>query len=261
MRGFAAIKIALVLALFLAVIGISAFFYFNYDIPILMYHHIAAGAPGDSLSVSPDNFEKQMRYLDENGYSVLTLEELAAFLDRNKLRPRHTVAITFDDGYEDNYIHAFKILRKYNFPAAVFVSPDLVGKKGYLNWRQIKEMSENGIAIGSHTLTHAYLPSLNSDQIMKELQISQKILAKKLNRPTFYLCYPVGGFSKAVQEIASSLGYRMAFSTNRGIIKTRRNEDLLALRRIKIKSSANRFVLWAKLSGYYNLFRKVKDPY
>jgi peptidoglycan/xylan/chitin deacetylase (PgdA/CDA1 family) len=256
------IKIGLFIALFFLVIAFSSFLYYNYQIPILMYHHIDGGHHRNSLYVSPENFEKQMRFLRKNNYRVISINELLFLLRQDKPRPHHIVAITFDDGYKDNYSNAFKILRKYKFPAAIFISPGLVGKAGYLNWPQIKEMSENGIIIGSHTLTHAYLPGLSRDKIIRELKLSKDIIVEKLNPPINALCYPIGEFSKEIQDIARSVvGYELAFTTNRGVIKTPRNEDLFALRRIKIKDSANTFVLWAKLSGYYNLFRKVKDPY
>lgn len=261
MRHARLIKIFLIVTLFLALVGFSSFLYYNYDVPILMYHHIAAGPEGNSLYVSPENFEKQMKYLYDNKYQVMSIDQILIMIKQGLRRPRHAVAITFDDGYKDNYTHAFKILKKYNFSAAVFVSMDLIGKKGYLSQQELEEMAQDDIIIGSHTLNHAYLPGLSDDEVMRQLKVSKEILTEKFNPRVITLAYPVGGFSKEIQEFAKLAGYEAAFSTNRGIKKSRRNEDLYAIRRIKIKDSASHFVLWAKLSGYYNLFRKVKDPY
>ena len=117
----------------------------HYTVPILMYHYINDGEPSRSrLGVSPKSFERQMRFLKEHKYNVLALDELVDLIKYKKSLPPNTIAITFDDGYLDNYTNAFPILKKYELPAAIFVVINMIGKRlgkeEYMDWRQIEEL-------------------------------------------------------------------------------------------------------------------------
>ncbi len=166
-----AIKIFL---LFLVAIILSFAVYLSmllrhYTVPILMYHYIDSGeAKKSRLGVSPEVFEKQMRFLKIHKYNVLPLEKIVELIKAKKLIPRKTVAVTFDDGYSNNYTYAYPVLRKYNLPAAIFVVMDRIGthlgNDDYMDWQQIQELSSHGlIAIGSHTLTHRNLSEVKSE--------------------------------------------------------------------------------------------------
>ena len=135
----------------------------NYTVPILMYHYVNDEEPLRSkLGVSVAGFEKQMRFLKEHRYNVVTLNELVDLLRGKKKIPLNTVAITFDDGYLDNYTNAYPILKKLKLPAAIFVVVNRVGKRlgndEYMTWQQIHEMADSGlITIGSHSMNHPNL--------------------------------------------------------------------------------------------------------
>ena len=257
-------KIFLVTALviILAVTGFYCYVRPKYVVPILMYHHIDERGGVSSLSVSPENFRRQMRFLSEHDYNVISLAELVqAKLEKKRLAP-NAVVLTFDDGYEDNYTFAYPILKEYNLPATAFVIVNFIDKEGYLTFRQIEEMTSPGlIAIGSHTLSETFLPGRNRKELEQEIGLSKKILESKFNKRIDFFCYPFGHFSPGIQEIVKRYGYSAACTTNRGKRQTYLNDDLFALKRIKIKDSANPFVFWAKLSGYYNLFRRAREPY
>ena len=94
-------------------------------IPILCYHRF--GPKASKLTVTKASFESQMDYLAANGYHVVPLETVRAFLDAKEPLPRKTVAITIDDGYRSTYEVAFPVLRKHGFPATVFLYSDFVG--------------------------------------------------------------------------------------------------------------------------------------
>ena len=90
-----------------------------------------------SLAVRPDDFDKQMQYLSDNGYNTITPDELYDSLAGNKELPENPVLITFDDGYEDNYTNAYPILKKYGFKGTIFVISSFLGKnKNYITWDQ-----------------------------------------------------------------------------------------------------------------------------
>ena len=148
-------------------------------IPAMMYHHVNH-EPEDSISITPQNFEMQIKYLAEEGYKSLHLPEFFDYLKDWNI-PEKLVLITFDDGYADNFIHAYPILKKYNmkatiFPITAFIK-DKIGKRGdllpnfellrrtssvkgglddFLTWEEMKEMRSSGsIDIQAHCHTHA----------------------------------------------------------------------------------------------------------
>ncbi len=253
------IFIGLLIIFFLAGLGIFAYRSL-YTVPVMMYHSIAV-AQNDreyANSVSPERFQYQMDFLRRHGYRVLSLDEYVAGRRAGESFCCKSAVITFDDGLENNYTHAGPILREYSFPAAFFVVADFYGREGYLNWEQIKELSRSGITIGSHTVNHVYLPGADRQKRIQEITESKKILESVLGRPVHYLAYPIGGFNEEIKEIVHQAGYQAAFATNRGY--DRFNRDVFEVNRIRFKDSDGVIELWAKLSGFYNLFRKSKSP-
>ena len=248
----------IVSALFLSAILFAAVILpSKYVTPILMYHHIQVSSRDDRLSVSPANFKKQMDFFSKQKYKVISLEELTNLIKGQKPIPPKTVVITFDDGYEDNYIYAFPVLKKYNFPAVIFIITDKIGKTGYADWAEIKEMSENNIEIGSHSQSHPWLPDLKDEKkLQEEILWSKKILEYKLDCPLKFFCYPGGGISNQVKQAVIDAGYLGACATHPGAGYDK--YDLYALRRIKITDTDNLISLWVKTSGYYTLFKKKK---
>ncbi len=253
------------IAITLIAVGLGAFYQAwlrpRYTVPVLMYHYLGDGQ--GSLYVSAGHFERQMAYLKERHYQVISLEELAHGIENGKGFPSKTVAITFDDGTEDNYTEGFPIFKKYAVPVTIFIQTqkmDSVYKdKHLLSWPQAQEMAAGGISFGSHTRTHAYLPDLSEAQLRDEIFGSKQDLDEHLGLAVRFLCYPVGGFTEQAKAVAREAGYRGAFTTNRGA--QRLNTDLFALKRVKVKNNDLDipFNFALKLSGYYNLLRSVKE--
>lgn len=255
-------NIFLIIFVFLVIIigGFLLWLPGHYVVPIIMYHQVTYTDRPQTNWVSPENFEWQMAYLKDHGYNVIRLHELVEAIEEGRSLPRKTAVITFDDGYENNYTQAFKILKKYHFPAIIFVPSDRVNTEHYLTWEQIKEMIAAGIDIGSHTRTEAYLPDLMVERQRNEIQASKDILEQNLGITVEYFAYPIGGFSDGIKEIVKNAGYKAACTTNRGY--DRFNKDLYELNRIRFSDKdIRKDYLWIKLSGYYNLFRKEKNPY
>ena len=129
--------------------------------------------------MSPESFERQMRFLRERKYNIVSLEELTDLIKNKKKIPPMTVAVTFDDGYLDNYTHAYPVLKKYNIPAAIFVVINRIGKHlvndDYMSWSQIREISESGlITIGSHSMSHPNLSEISLEEQLKEEILESK---------------------------------------------------------------------------------------
>ncbi|MFA6357107.1 MAG: polysaccharide deacetylase family protein [Candidatus Omnitrophota bacterium] len=260
-------KIFLVLSL--VIIFLVTFYFFGlspkYTVPILMYHNI--GHEAGSFYVSPENFAKQMEYIKKHGYEVITLDELVESTKDKKPLKRNKVVITFDDGYKDNFEYAYPILKKYGFPATIFIITDFAGKsfengKEFLSWDQIILMSRDRISLGSHTKTHLNLGQpIDEKAALEEITGSKRAIEQQINMPVNYFCYPSGAFCQASKKMVMDAGYKGAVTTNRG--EDRFNRNIFELKRIKVTNSdtVKPLSFQVKLSGYYNILRQEKKPY
>jgi peptidoglycan/xylan/chitin deacetylase (PgdA/CDA1 family) len=185
------------------------------EVPVLNYHKI--DTMQIALSVAPEEFDKQMQYLSENGYHTVTPDQLFKALKKGIPLPDKPILITFDDGYEDNYVNAYPILKKYNFTATFFVITDFISHDPrFMTWDQVKEMAENGFTIGSHTVNHVPLTELNADQITTELTASSQKLEQELGVRPRYFAYPTGTYNDEIRHLVQKAGYKMAFTVRYG---------------------------------------------
>jgi peptidoglycan/xylan/chitin deacetylase (PgdA/CDA1 family) len=251
----------LVLAAFVA--AGSWFFSKQYAVPILMYHSVnpVSDRERNRLIVPVEIFDRQMRFLKEHNYNVVSLDSLIPLLEAKKKIPPKTVAITFDDGYKDNYTYAFPILKKYQLPATNFIIVQEVGRSqdDRLSWKQIKEMQDSGlIKIGSHSIGPDPLYKMKTEQeLRRQIFDSKKILEEKLECKVFAFSYPEGMFDLHMRELVKEAGYKMAVATKPG--KEFANNDLFALKRQRISAnSGDGIVFWAQASGYYQFFKGKK---
>lgn len=256
--------------LFILIIG----FYFlwiypRYSVPILTYHSFDYGS--GLLSVAPENFERQMRYLKDKHYNVISLDELVGGIKNKRTFTRNTVVITIDDGYENNFTRAYPILKKYGFPAIIFLITNSIGTRAaFLSWDEIKEMSKNNISFGGHTKNHVYLPSVNKEDVLwDEIVGCKKTIEEHIGIPVDYFCFPLGGFTEETEMLAKRAGYKGACVTNRGYDILNRYK-IYELNRISVRNSnpyfsfSNLFApirFRAKLAGYYNVFRENRKGY
>lgn len=189
-------------------------------IPILMYHSIAY-QKGNILRVPQDKFTAEMKWLYDNGYKTLTLDELYDGISKNKPFPEKSVCITFDDGYNDNYDSAFPVLKQYKFKATVFMISDKIDDAydGYLTSAQLKEMDKDGMQIECHTVDHKDLDTLSYKKQLSELTDSKAKLEALLGRKVDYIAYPSGKYDDNTIKAAKQVGYKICFKMNGGIGK------------------------------------------
>ena len=231
----------------------------SYYLPILGYHRVGLFKGDHVPTVSAQAFERQLAWLSRWQYRVVGLEAVVACLEQGRPLPRRTTVITFDDGYEETCTVAWPLLKRFGFPATVFVTPGEVGLPGFATWAQVQAMAQDGMTIGGHTMHHSYLPLVPPERLPEELADSKRAIEERIRRPVQFLSYPIGGFTSEAQRIAQEAGYLAACTTNRAA--SRRAIDRWALRRIKITDrDAHPLPLRAKLSGYYDLFRRLKRP-
>ncbi|MCG6981637.1 MAG: polysaccharide deacetylase family protein, partial [Deltaproteobacteria bacterium] len=126
-------------------------------ISILTYHHFSEKCTS-RLCMPVDDFDRQMAFLQNQGYRAVNMKELLQFIDYQEALPRKTVAITIDDGYRSVYELAYPILKKHGFTATLFIYTDFIDDSpNALTWEQLKELSQAGFEVESHTITHADL--------------------------------------------------------------------------------------------------------
>lgn len=184
-------------------------------VPVFMYHEVNSKSVFPELTkyinkkyiMETECFKDQIEYIHSCDYSVLTVSDLAESQDADVGK---SVAITFDDGYLGNYLHAFRILREFNFRATFFITTDWVGLPNMLNWEQIKEMKAYGMEIGSHTCSHALLGAEPENKAREELRRSKDLLEDKLKSEVKSVSYPNGNYNQEVNKIALDSGYKCA---------------------------------------------------
>lgn len=234
----------------------------KYVVPIIMYHSVSAEACGaNRLNVSAQTFERQMRFLSSHHYNVVTVEALAKLLKNKKSLPPKTIAITFDDGYANNYTYAFPVLKKYRLPATIFIIVNEVGRAqgDRLNWDQIRRLRDSGlISIGSHTLGPEPLINIKSEDALRaQIFDSKRRLEEELSIPVTVFSYPGGFFDPKIRQMVVDAGYTAAVATNPG--KDYPGGDIFALKRLRISENArSMFVFAVETSGYYTFMKESK---
>lgn len=194
-------------------------------IPVLMYHSI--GIMYDrSICVSEKLFEEQMEWLHENNYHTVNSDELYEALSGKTALPDNPILITFDDGFGDNYKVAWPILKHYGFNATFFIVTSQVNPYN-IDWNQLKELVEQGNSIGSHSVNHYDLATLNTKQQEKELRKSKEVLEEKLDTSIKAFCFPYGSYNKTTIALLPKSGYLLSFTVRSGKVYLGDNEYLL----------------------------------
>ena len=185
-------------------------------LPILMYHHITLSPRHSSLYVSSAVFKQQMKYLDENEYHPITFRELISCYDSGEKIPAKSLIISFDDGWKEQYLNAFPVLKQHHFKATFFIISSYVGYGAFMNWQELEELKNYGMEIGSHTVDHPWLTSLSEGKLSYELKTSKEGLEKKLGQEVISFAYPYGDFNQRVIRAVKKAGYRTARSCREG---------------------------------------------
>jgi len=187
-----------------------------------MYHAVADLAHDPNmLRVSPQRFEAQMRYLKQRNLRGVSVSELRRAMSTGDAS--NLVGLTFDDGYKDFLHIAVPILEDFGFSATVFVVAGLLGKENrwkhayhpplrmeLLGARDLHEVSERSMEVGSHGMTHADLSGLNPQMLEEEVMGSRRVLGELLGKEVEGLCYPYGCVDRAAIEAVRQAGYAYA---------------------------------------------------
>lgn len=194
-------------------------------IPILMYHSISSSSNPKfaQFAVSATIFERQISYLSRQHYTPMTVTQLVQARAQNgRHLPERPVVITFDDGFADFFTTALPILKKYAFPATLYISTAFIDgtsrwlrreremTRPMLTWVQVAEISAQGIECGAHTHTHPQLDIVSSSQAKKEIEYSKKLLEDHLGKEVVSFAYPFGYHTSRVQQFVQEAGFYSA---------------------------------------------------
>ena len=207
----------------------------NVGVPVLYYHSVDPSEANEVI-ISPEKLKEQLTFIKNSGYTTLTISELNNYILNNTPIPEKSIVITFDDGYADNYINAFPILKELDIKATIFVISNFTDKDGYyMTSQQIKEMSDYGIDIQSHTASHSHLNQLTYEEQLSELKTSKEKLESIIGKPIISVAYPFGDYDDNTILASEEAGYSLAFNTNKGLAD--RDDNPLNLNRIYISST------------------------
>lgn len=206
----------------------------NIGVPVLYYHSVNENSENE-VTITPEMLEKQLDYINDNDYITITMSELYDYLINNQPIPKKSIVITFDDGYMNNYTEAFPLLKEKNMKATIFCVGNSLDGSYYLSKDAIKEMSDYGIDIESHTVNHLHLDTLNYDEQLSEMKNSKNILENITGKDVTAIAYPFGDYNDDSIKAAKEAGYKFAFTTHLGL--SDRNDDIYKLDRIYISSN------------------------
>jgi len=206
-------------------------------VPILTYHSTRFLRKSDTrlikyFDVAPNIFGQQMKYLKDNGYTSISFDALVEAIAGTTTLPEKPVIISFDDGWRNQYLDAFPILKKFGFTATFFVWTRAIGHhRNFMTWDQLKEMHAAGMHIASHTLTHQMLNRIRDEVVLRrQIFESKKIIEEKLGAPVTVFAYPYGLYNARVVALVKAAGYVAARGVYSGT--THSVADLYTLRTI-----------------------------
>jgi len=224
---------------------------FSHGIIALMYHRFNENKY-PSTNIKNEIFIKQLSEIENSKIEFINFnkfkEVIKIGLDRNYL------LLTIDDAFESFYKNAWPILKKKKIPFILFVSTREIGKHGYMNWEQIKEIEKSNLGIiGNHSHSHEYLIDWSNKKIITDIETSIKIFNKELGYSPKIFSYPFGEFSINLKKIISDLDFEFAFGQHSGVIDP--TKDMLALPRFPINEK------YGELKRFKSLLQTMPLPY
>jgi peptidoglycan/xylan/chitin deacetylase (PgdA/CDA1 family) len=232
---------------------------------ILMYHSVSRN--GRFFTVLPDEFEWQMSYLKRKHFSVVPLRQLVEELRSSQMPPNGQVALTIDDGYADNFENVFPILKKFNFPATIFLTTDSIGshaeflrgeKLAMLSHAQITEMKESGlIDFMPHSATHRNLDTLSLQEAQEDIERSRQAIERWGGTGADIFAYPRGRYTPELKGYLEHSGrWRAALTVRPGLVHT--DSSLFELPRNPVDSETTRRAFRAYFSRAIDLYEVIK---
>jgi peptidoglycan/xylan/chitin deacetylase (PgdA/CDA1 family) len=211
---------------------------------VLQYHRIGTKeecqeSESEVVYIEPSVFSEQMNYLIEKGFGFVSLDEIVRHVKGEISLPGKTVAVTFDDGFQDNFKYAYQVLKERQIKATIFINTAFIGKTlpyretfrqhpsakkdmlyTFLSWEEIEIMNGHGIEFEPHTHTHVNLTAVSELQAGEEIGISKDIIEKRLGKVARHFSYPYGLYNDRIMKLVERNGFDAAWAvTNDNIVR------------------------------------------
>jgi len=174
---------------------------------VLLYHAVGERVGGNPrYSVSRAQLAGHLEQIRRGGHPILPLARVWSGLGTEGMAP--PVAMTFDDGADSDYRHAFPLLLEHGLSGEFFINPGTVGRRGYVSWDEAREMARAGMSFQSHAYDHVYLTPLSAPLRERQLRDSKHRIEDELSRAVEFLAAPYGDLNRRVCEAALAAGYR-----------------------------------------------------
>jgi len=209
-----------------------------------------------STNVRMEIFEKQMETIKKSNYEFI---DPKFFIKQfNIPKKQKKILITIDDGFKSFYKEAWPYLKKEKIPFILFVSTEPVGKRGYMNWKEIKEIEKSEFGyIGHHSHTHKYLINMQNSDFINDIETASEIFKKELGYIPEIFSYPFGEYSLSMKRYISK-NFQIAFGQHSGVIDV--NKDKFELPRFPINEKYGEMKRFKSLINYYPLEYKSLSP-
>ena len=194
-------------------------------VPILCYHRFNAARSTSRMEVSGAEFEKQLQWLRDNGWTVVPLKAVISFVEGRDTLPPKSIAITFDDGYRSAYEVAAPLLRRYGDPATFFIYTDFVGTGAGMSWTQVADLKRDGLLeVQSHSKSHGDMakhlpgetPGAYAKRLQAEVYTPLAVLGRHGASGTEVFAYPYGSANEQVEGVVHGAGYPAGVTVARG---------------------------------------------
>ncbi len=222
-------------------------------VPILLYHDALPEAFYSCCSLSTANFEAQMDALVEGGFTAVSLDQIADWIEGTGTLPEKPVCITFDGPYDGHHTWAAKILQERGLFAISYITTDWIGTPNHLDWHQLRQLEDAGVMdIQNHTLNHPDLTGLASEAVIEQVSgCSDAIFRHLEGKISLHHAYPGGAHNATVHQILRNIGVRTATTVEAR--KTVRTDDLMALPRYGVSRTTS-------LAGFKQMVGFVEPP-
>tara|TARA_B100001093_G_scaffold10373_1_gene9697 strand:- start:4196 stop:5254 length:1059 start_codon:yes stop_codon:yes gene_type:complete len=221
----------------------------------IMYHRFNE-SKYPSTNIQMDIFKKHIQIIKESGFNFYYPEEFKENFDLPKNEKK--ILITIDDGFKSFYEEAWPYLKKNEIPFILFISTQPVGKRGYMTWKQIKEIEKSNFAlIGHHSHTHDYLIDKSDEEFISDIEKANSIFLNKIGYIPFVFSYPFGEYSKFMKDYISE-NFELSFGQHSGIIDV--NKDKFELPRFPINENYGEIKRFKSIINYAPLEYKKLSP-
>jgi peptidoglycan/xylan/chitin deacetylase (PgdA/CDA1 family) len=228
--------------LFIALLLVPAEAVFASQANVFVYHRFN-DSRYPSTNITIEAFKDHLETLKVEHFTVLSLGEVVDRMRAGESLPQRCAVITVDDGYLSFLTDGWPLLKQYGYPATLFVSTDTVGGSDFMSWQDLLKLQKEGVEIGNHSASHAYLLDRATSEsesewrgrVAEDLERSQELFQKHLSTSPRLFAYPYGEFSTELTGLIREAGFVAAFGQQSGVISD--GQDMHTLPRFPVGGS------------------------